>query len=113
LILSIVINGFKGVVNLFLCDPTLTELCRNDALGDLLMLMAGFSPRESEFLIINETGLLKSIDSCLSNLIFNAASFEVSEQLPLTLCASNERIERDCMCSFVRVGAALYLLIEK
>jgi hypothetical protein len=77
------------------------------------MLMARLSPGESKLLIINQASFLEAIDSCLCNLIFNAAGLEVSEQLPLTLCTSDQRIERDCICSFVRVGAALYLLIEK
>jgi hypothetical protein len=77
------------------------------------MFVARLSPSESELLIINEPCFLEAIDRCLSNLIFDAAGLEVSEQLPLTLCTSDQRIERDCICSFVRVGAALYLLIEK
>jgi hypothetical protein len=40
LILSIIINGIKGVVDLFLSDALLAKLGRDNALGDLLMAMA-------------------------------------------------------------------------
>ena len=113
MVFRIVIDRFERVVNLFLCNTALAKFGGNDALGDLLMLMARFCPGESKFLIVNESSLSQAEDSCLRYLIFNSAGFEVSEQLPLTLCTCYERIERDCICSFVRVGAALYLLIEK
>ena len=113
MILGIIIDGIEGAIDLFLSNAFLAKLGRDNALRDLLMLVARFCPGKSELLIIDKTSLLKSIDSCLCNLIFNSAGFEVSEQLPLTLRTCNERIERNCICSFVRVGAALYLLIEK
>jgi hypothetical protein len=40
LILSIVIDGVQGVVNLFLGNALLAKLGRDNALGDLLMVMA-------------------------------------------------------------------------
>jgi hypothetical protein len=47
----------------------------------------------------------------LSNIIFNAALFKVSEKLALTLCSRYQRIERDGVSNFVRVRAlaAFYL----
>jgi hypothetical protein len=89
LILGIIIDGIEGAIDLFLSDALLTKLGRDNALRDLLMLVARFRPRKSELLIIDKTSLLKSIDGCLCNLIFNSTGFEVSEQLPLTLCTSN------------------------
>jgi hypothetical protein len=89
LVLGIIINRFEGVVNLFLRDSALAKLGSDNALGDLLMLVSRFSPCKSEFLIIYQSSLGESKDSCLRNLVFNATGFEVSEQLPLTLCTSN------------------------
>ena len=81
----------------------MAKLGSDDALGDLLMVMARGSPCKCELLIINEAGFLKSEDGRLGNLIFNAPSLEMSEKLALTFRTGNERIERNCMCYFVRV----------
>ena len=89
MILGIIIDGIKGAIDLFLGDALLAKLGRDNALRDLLMLVARFCPGKSELLIIDKTSLLKSIDSCLCNLIFNSAGFEMSEQLPLTLGTGN------------------------
>lgn len=89
MILRILIDRIEGAIDLFLGDAPLAKFGRDNALRDLLMLVARFSPSESELLIVNETSLLKSIDSCLCNLIIDASGFEVSEQLPLTLCTGN------------------------
>ena len=89
MILGIIIDGIEGAIDLFLGDALLAKLGRDNALRDLLMLVARYSPGESELLIINETSLLKSIDSCLCNLILDPSGFEVSEQLPLTLRTGN------------------------
>jgi hypothetical protein len=77
------------VVNLFLGNAFLTKLGCDDSLRDLLMLMARCSPSKCELLIIDEASFLQTIDSCLRNLIIDASGFEVSEQLPLTLCTGN------------------------
>jgi hypothetical protein len=39
----------------------------------------------------------------MSNIFFNATKFKVSEKLALTLCPSNQRIERDGVSYGVRV----------
>jgi hypothetical protein len=67
------------------------------------MVMARCGPGESELLVINEAGFLKSEDGRLCDLIFNAPGFKVSEKLALTFRTSNERIERNCIGYFVRV----------
>jgi hypothetical protein len=69
------------------------------------MVMARCSPSKCELLIINEASLLKPEDSRRCNLIFNAPGLEMSEELALTFCSSNERIERYRISYFVRVAA--------
>jgi hypothetical protein len=65
--------------------------------------MARCSPSEGKLLVINEAGLLQPEDGRLSDLILYAPGLEMSEELALTFCTCNERIERNCMSYFVRV----------
>ena len=67
------------------------------------MIVARGSPRDCKFLIINEASLLKPEDCRRCDLIVNAPGLEMSEELTLTLCTSNERIERYRISNFVRV----------
>jgi hypothetical protein len=89
LIFGIFIDGIERAIDLLLSNAFLAELGGVYSLGDLLMFMARFCPSESKLLVVDETSFLESIDSRLSYLIFNSTGFEVSEQLPLTLCTSN------------------------
>ena len=48
---------------------------------------------------------METEDDCLSNIIFDATSLEVSEKLALTFRPSNKCVESNCVSYFVRVGA--------
>jgi len=77
------------------------------------MAMARSCPGGCEFAIIDKTGLLQAEDDSLSNIVFDAAIFKVSEKLALTFRSRDKCVERNCASYFVRVGALTTIYLCK
>ena len=67
--------------------------------------MARCRPCGGEFAIVDEPSLLQAKYNCLSNIVFDATGFKVSEKLALTFRSGHKCVERKCVSYFVRVGA--------